>query len=335
MPLETSVERDAFGLPRWKELLQRDPDRHVFGTPEWQRCWWDEFGEGKELVTLSMRRGDELVAIVPLYRKREGQRSILRFVGGIDLTDYIGPVCSAEDRSAVAEALVGWLGETDLAWDEFDGHNMPVPFGFAEYLVDHADRAGFDLTLEQEETSAVLVLPGSWEDYERSLNSKERHELRRKRRRFVREHPDAQMRSATEETLDRDLDTFVEMHRGAEGMKGHFMRSEIATFFRRVAEAFMPLGWLRLDFLEIGGTAVAATYGFQLERTFYLYNSAYEPEARRLSPGLVLVSHLVERAIDEGRAQFDFLRGPERYKYQLGAEALPLNNVRILPGASG
>ena len=93
----------------------------------------------------------------------------------------------------------------------------------------------------------------------------------------------------------------------------------------------MPLGWLRLDLLEIGGTAVAATFGFQLDRSFYLYNSAYEPDFRRLSPGLVLVSELVKRAIDEGRERFDFLRGPERYKYQLGAEAVPLNNVRITP----
>ena len=337
MALETSLERseDCFDMSGWKELLKRDPDRHIFATPEWNRCWWEEFKAGKEIYTLVMRRDGELAALVPLYLKREGDRSILRFIGGIDLTDYLGPICAIEDRAEVAEATVAWLQDAPITWSEFDGHNMPVPFGFAEYLVDHADRRGFELDLTQEETSAVLVLPGSWEEYEASLDPKERHELRRKRRRFVREHPDAGMRSATEETLERDLDTFVEMHRGAEGMKGHFMRPEIATFFRRVAEALMPLGWLRLDLLEIGDRAVAATFSFQLENTFYLYNSAYEPDARRLSPGLVLVSQLVQRAIDEGRRQFDFLRGPERYKYQLGAEALPLNNVRIRPAEAG
>jgi CelD/BcsL family acetyltransferase involved in cellulose biosynthesis len=120
------------------------------------------------------------------------------------------------------------------------------------------------------------------------------------------------------------------MHRGAEGHKGHFMRPEIATFFRRVADEFMPLGWLRLDLLEIGGRPVASTFGFQIERKFYLYNSAYEPDAARLSPGLVLVSELVKESIDNGLELFDFLRGPERYKFQLGAQAVPLHNVRIL-----
>lgn len=337
MTLETSLgcTEDCFDLPEWKELMKRDPNRHIFSTPEWNKTWWAEFKADKELLILRMYREGEIAALVPLYVKREGDRAVLRFIGGIDLTDYLGPICSLEDRDSVARATAAWLQDAPIPWDEFDAHNMPVPFGFAEFLVDHADRRGFEITLDQEETSAVLVLPSSWEEYEGSLDSKGRHELRRKRRRLAREHPDVRVRSATEETLAADLKTFVDMHRGAEGMKGHFMRPDIATFFERMADAFMPLGWLRLDLLEIGGSAVAATFGFQLERTFYLYNSAYEPEVRRLSPGLVLVSELVQRAIDEGREQFDFLRGPERYKYQLGAEAVPLNNVRVMAGATG
>ena len=325
---------DTFELPEWEQLLNRDPDRHVFATQKWNRLWWEEFGADKELIVLTVRRGSEVVGIVPLYRKSEGGRAILRFNGGIDLTDYLGPICSIEDRNEVAAALVDWLSNTDTVWDEFDAHNMPVPFGFAESLVDHADRRGLEFRLDQEDTSAVLLLPEDWNGYLARLRSKERHELKRKRRRIEREHPDASLRTATEETLDVDLKTFVGMHRGAEGHKGHFMRPEIAGFFERVAHAFSPLGWLRVDFLEVGDRAVASTFSFEVDGRLYLYNSAYEPDAARLSPGLVLVSLLLESAIERGLRVFDFLRGPERYKYQLGAEPVPLNNVRILGGGS-
>jgi CelD/BcsL family acetyltransferase involved in cellulose biosynthesis len=343
---------DAFALTAWPELLKRDPDRHVFGTPEWNRVWWEEFGAGKELFVLDVRRGDEPVAVIPLYRKIEDDRRILRFVGGIDLTDYVGPICAAEDRPAVAGALVEWLRTTEVGWDELDAHNLPVPFGFAEFLVERAEACDFRFALDQEETSAVLPLPGDWDAYLASLDSKERHELKRKRRRLLRDHPDAAFRTATPETLDADMKTFVDMHRGADGLKGHFMRPEVATFFDRVARALMPLGWLRLDFLEIADRAVASTFGFELEgtgpsapggaegtgpsapggavRIFYLYNSAYEPDAARVSPGLMLVSNLVEECIERGFERFDFLRGPERYKYQLGSQAVPLNNVRVM-----
>jgi CelD/BcsL family acetyltransferase involved in cellulose biosynthesis len=107
------------------------------------------------------------------------------------------------------------------------------------------------------------------------------------------------------------------------------MGPEIATFFERLARAFVPLGWLRMDFLEISGRAVASTYGFEFDKTFYLYNSAYEPDAARISPGLVLVSELVKGCIAKGFEVVDFLQGPERYKYELGAQAVPLNNVQI------
>jgi CelD/BcsL family acetyltransferase involved in cellulose biosynthesis len=330
--LDVSLVTDAsiFDLPEWRGLLRLDPNRHVFATPEWNRLWWEEFGAGKDLLALTVKRGSDVAGIVPLYRKNEEGRQILRFVGGIDLTDYLGPICSRDDRREVADTLVDWLRDTDVEWDEFDGHNMLVPFGFAEFLVETADRHGLDFVLSQEETSALLPLATDWDHYLEGLESKDRHELRRKMRRFAREFPDARVRVATDQTLDGDLQTFVDMHRGAEGHKGHFMRPEISTFFERVARLFQERGWLRLDLLEIGDHAVASTFSFELDNTFYLYNSAYEPEAGRLSPGLVLVAQLVQRSIQEGLHWFDFLRGPERYKYQLGAQALPLNNVRIL-----
>jgi CelD/BcsL family acetyltransferase involved in cellulose biosynthesis len=327
--LQTIETADAFEHPAWPALRQKDPNAHIFTTPEWNRLWWEEFSEGKGLFVLTMSRDDEVKAIVPLYRKEEGGKKVLRFVGGIDLTDYLGPICAAEDRRDVAEALVQWLMTTEVEWDEFDAHNMPVPFGFGEFLVERADDAGLSFVLDQEETAAILKLPSDWDSYLASLDKKERHELKRKQRRIGREHPDAKVRTSTPETLDADLKIFVDMHRGAEGMKGHFMRPEIATFFERIARAFSEMGWLRLDFLEIGDTAVATTFGFEHGDTLYLYNSAFEPDAKRLSPGLILVVALIEEGIDRGVSTFDFLRGPERDKYQLGAQAVPLNNLRV------
>jgi CelD/BcsL family acetyltransferase involved in cellulose biosynthesis len=311
-------------------LRARDPNRHVFSTPEWNKLWWDEFKAGKELLLLTFERDDEMVAILPLYRKLESAVRVLRFIGGIDLTDYLGPVCSQADREEVAESLIDWLEHTDLEWDELDAHNLPVPSGFAEYLVDRADRHGLAFRLDQEETSAVLPLPGDWDSYLSSLDRKQRHELRRKRRRLQRTYPNARFRTATPATLGRDMRLFVDLHRGAEGHKGHFMRPEIASFFERIALDFSPRGWLRLDFLEVEDVVLASTFGFELDGRFYLYNSAYYADAARLSPGLVLVSELVKESIARGVESFDFLRGPERYKYELGAQPVPLHNVRVL-----
>jgi CelD/BcsL family acetyltransferase involved in cellulose biosynthesis len=330
MEIEVRRGTDALGSPEWPALLEADPGASVFATPEWNKVWWEEFGAGKDLIVLSMHREGAPVALIPLYRVEEGGRRILRFNGGVELTDYLGPICAPADRFDAADALVRWLRENSDEWDEFDAHNMPVPFGFAEFLFERADCAGFKFLLEQEETAAVLSLPEDYESYLAGLDKKERHELKRKGRRFSREQPEASFRTATGETLDEDLATFIALHRDAEGHKGHFMSPDVATFFERMARAFLPSGWLRLDFLEVNGKALATTFGFEVDKTFYLYNSAFDPDARRLSPGLILVAHLIEESIERGFHTFDFLRGPERYKYQLGAQAVPLNNVRVM-----
>ncbi|MEA2460377.1 MAG: hypothetical protein QOH90_554 [Actinomycetota bacterium] len=332
MTLDIEIREGARALdvPEWRDLLASDPSATIFSTPEWHRVWWEEFSDGKEGFSLILKRGGAVVGIVPLYLKPEDGKQVIRFNGGIDLTDYIGPICAPVDSYDVADGFVQWLRQNPETWDEFDAHNMPVPFGFAEHLVERTDCAGFRYTIDQEETAAVLSLPEDFDSYLASLGSKDRHELKRKQRRFLREQPGATFRTSTPETLEDDLATFIALHRDAEGLKGHFMRPDIATFFVRMARMFMPLGWLRLDFLEVEGNALATTFGFELDKTFYLYNSAFDPDAKRLSPGLILVAHLIEEAIERDFHTFDFLRGPERYKYQLGSQAVPLNNVRVL-----
>ena len=104
MTIQVDVLRDegCFDLPSWRELLSRDPNRHVFSTPEWHKAWWEEFGGDKDLVLLTMTRDDVLLGVVPLYRASMEGRSVLRFVGGVDLTDYLGPICATDDFEEVA-----------------------------------------------------------------------------------------------------------------------------------------------------------------------------------------------------------------------------------------
>ncbi|HEY8202497.1 MAG TPA: GNAT family N-acetyltransferase [Actinomycetota bacterium] len=353
MDVRRTTGPEAFDLPEWAGLAARDPTRHVFLLPEWGRAWWEEFGAGQELIVLTFL-DPEPVGLAALTLDTEpgpspasrtpGGGGRLRFLGGDDLTDYMGPATAGpEYLPGVADALVRYACDEIPGWSLFDAKCLPVPFGFAEWLVEAADRLGVRFELEQHETTAVLPLPRSFEEYLDSLAAKDRHEVRRKLRRFEREAPDARLVTATEDSLERDLRDFVGMHRASGGPKGHFMGPERETFFLRIARSFQPRGLLSLDFLETGETAgrrIAATFSFRHEGTFYLYNSAYDASMRAISPGLTIVVRLIERSIAEGYRRLDFLRGEERYKYDLGAVALPLHAVRLrrspeVPGALG
>ncbi len=178
---------------------------------------------------------------------------------------------------------------------------------------------GYALSVEESDRSPFLPLPASPEAYLEALGKKQRHELRRKQRRAGEALPGLSFRVvATREELSRDFPAFVRLHRASHPDKRDFMDDRMAAFFREAAEAFLDAGWLRLAFLSAGGRDVAAAFQIAWRGALMLYNSGFDPQAREASPGLVLVAHCIEDAIRLGLREYDFLRGRERYKYDLG-----------------
>jgi len=309
-------------------LAEAEPNKHIFATAEWNRLWWEEFSAGKRLFALTFVE-DRPVALAAFTVDDTDEGRRLRFLGGDDLTDYLGPMVAHRDlQQSVADAMLRFLKEFE-DWSYFDAKCLPVPFGFAEWLVAAADHLDMRYEIELQDMTAVLALPASFDAYCESLPPKKRHELRRKLRRFEREAPGAVYRRSDATGLESDIQSFVELHRGSDGLKGKFMVAERATFFTRVARQMQPAGILSLDFLELGGKVAAATFSFEFNNVFYLYNSAYDHSLKAISPGLMLVVHLIRRSIEANADKFDFLRGQERYKFDLGAEPLPLHAVLI------
>jgi CelD/BcsL family acetyltransferase involved in cellulose biosynthesis len=60
-----------------------------------------------------------------------------------------------------------------------------------------------------------------------------------------------------------------------------------------------------------------------------LYNSGFDPDARAMSPGVVLIARTIEDAITRGFRRYDFLRGEEPYKYGFGAVAAEVLRVTL------
>jgi CelD/BcsL family acetyltransferase involved in cellulose biosynthesis len=178
---------------------------------------------------------------------------------------------------------------------------------------------GLSCSIEEMDRAPFVSLPGSFEEYLERLGGKERHELRRKMRRAGELLPGLAFRvTRTPGELANDLPSFVELHRKSHPAKEAFMDGAMATFFREVAEGFLASGGLRLAFLSTQGVDVASVFQLRTGGALLLYNSGYDPAHRAANPGLVLIARSIGHAVDEGCAEYDFLRGTERYKYDLG-----------------
>lgn len=264
----------------------------------------------------------EFTAVTPVTVEEGGAALVvveeageIRLAGEPDLTDYHCPVGS--EVKAVVTALVEESDpDTRFRFDSLPGEVVPE-------LVEAFEAAGLRVSTEVHEAAAVIEFTGSYDDYLGAIGKKQRHEMRRKRRRY--EESLGEVVHEVQTSVDWGVEEFFRLHRMAEGAKGGFMTPEREGFFRRLLR--QP-GW-RLDLLVVPGEqrAAACCFSYVDDEGAYLYNSSYDLELREASPGVVMIGVMIEQATAEGLPRFDFLKGDETYKFRLGAHERPLHEL--------
>jgi CelD/BcsL family acetyltransferase involved in cellulose biosynthesis len=235
-------------------------------------------------------------------------RGVVRLSGEADLTDYHSPLGVSLDE-CMASVTKRYSG-ADFSFDSLPGEAL-------EPLASALATAGVTSTSRSHDATLIIDLPADHEVWIGSLSKKRRHELRRKRRRFV----DALGEPLLERRTDREaFEAFIAMHRSSQEDKGRFMTDDMGRFFWTL----ITNANAAIDLLTVAGSPVAAAFDFVDTDTLYLYNSAYAEHASDASPGIMLLALMIEQSINDGLRRFDFLKGDEQYKYRLGAVDRPL-----------
>lgn len=358
----------TFDRGAWDALANATPWATPFSRWSFHRAWWDAYGPNAHDDTLALvdASSGELVGIAPLMHRHEVEagdaaaHTALRsdpvapltpvaptatavFFGASYHADYATLLVPPGELPAAAEAVAAWLasptpasGGGPTAWDAVDLRRLrcgdPAADELAAAFLRREAEEGWTLNVEREDVCPVVTLPAgaTFESFLDGLGKKERHEIRRKVRRAE---------GAGEVRLDRsddplaDLDAFIDLHQRRWGADGLFPPTAgggaSRRFVRRLFELAGMDGHVHLSFLTVAGRRIAA--GIHLEdRTGILYyNAGVDPDARELSPGVVLVARYIADAIERGHRRFDFLRGDEPYKYEWGAVDEPIQRLLV------
>lgn len=178
----------------------------------------------------------------------------------------------------------------------------------------------------QQEVSPYILLPKTWEEYLASLEKKQRHELKRKMNRLS--HVQY---SFKKEALDQQaFATFIRLHKLSDFNKEQFMTSSMEAFFWDVLQTPKKTWESCVYMLCIDNTEVSSVLVFENDTQILLYNSGFDPSFGYYSVGLLGKAFILQKAIEEKKTIYDFLRGNERYKYDLGAKDLPLYKIVLL-----
>jgi len=331
--MQTTLYTDpaAFDLlaDEWQALMARAVTVPIFMTVDYQKIWWQHLGHG-QLCILAVRDSvsQRLLGLAPLFIADQE----MRFVGCVDVSDYLDFLVDRDYCAEVYETLVNFMA-SDLKVDWQSAyfcslaHYSPTP----DIMVELARTKGWQAKAEIEEVCPVITLADTWEDYLAGVDKKQRHEIRRKLRRA---ESSAEIRwyviDNAVDLTDEVIDTFITLHQKSTQDKEDFWHSAMESFFRALIRRFAEQGWLKLYFLELDGKIASTLLCFDYQNEILVYNSGFDPnQFGHLSTGNIIVSYSIQHAIDLGRARYDFLRGDEVYKFRFGAVAEPVFRVRV------
>jgi CelD/BcsL family acetyltransferase involved in cellulose biosynthesis len=296
----------------------------VFVLPAWLKVWWEAFGGEAELYLRMLWQGKKAIGFAPLQVINE----TASFIGSADVCDYLDFVIAPGREQDFFKVLLDDLREKGIS--KLDLRPLRYDSTALTQLVGIAQNRGYEVLCHPEDVSLELDLPPTWNEYLAILKAKQRHEVRRKLRRLWEtgsaEHHCVEIGREVEDYLD----IFLRLFSLSRDEKASFMHPKMESFFRSLAKAMAEIGLLRLGILQLDKVPAAMTMGFDYNGSHYLYNSAYDPQFNHLSVGLLCKILCLKESIEKGRKKWNFLKGGEPYKYQLGGQEVPLYSCQII-----
>mgnify|MGYP000212140522 CR=1 FL=1 len=311
--------------PEWEDLIKDSQTATVFQTRAYLKAWLETFIKNTdEIFLVEIYNDSMLVAIAPL-RKKGRKLTFLgtdRLPSGDLVTDFGDLVIKKNFEEQAWKYILSEIVASDVKEIELDYLRENSP----SFKTFHSQKFNITQMLDNDvpDVSPSMTLPGSWDEYLSILDRKARHELKRKFRRL---ESVSFSFSVALNPLD-NLPEFFRLHKASTLEKDTFMSPLMERFFTQITTN-LGREVVQLMFLKIEDVNVAATISFLYKGEYWLYNSGFDRNYTHLSVGFLLKAQTIRWAIENKFKKYNFLRGNERYKYELGAEDERLYKVKI------
>lgn len=314
----------------WENIVQQSDELDLFVSPSWMVPWYQTVMSHRDQPAVVWVKGPDgrLVGVLPLVRRRRylGPVPVMLYESAGDAVvcgDHLGLVASARDFAYVYDQVRNWL-------------LTQVDSGALVRLV-ALDEGGRFATLMQHDVekhkvrwrrimpqiAPQLLLPASYEAYERLLSANQRQHIRRNWRRLKRDHTTIVCCNGEVVPLEDVLKEWFALHDrlwASRAQRTALKNDRLRKFLRQFCQEAARQGWLRLHQIRVNQRLVAGTIIFHWKDRAYYYQLGWSPEFAKYGIGTLVLTNSIQAAIDEGLSVFDFLRGAEPFKFRLQAQ---------------
>lgn len=343
-----SIDELAEHRLAWNYLLSETPQASFFHTIDWLLTYWEHFGEEQKLRVLVVMSCGKPIGIVPFCVRTEQYR-----VGPLRVLSYpldnwgmwYGPL--GPNPAACMMLAMQHIRNTPRDWDIIK-LDWSGPSSSDIGRTTRAMRiAGLTAQKEICQTTSVIDLSGTWEQFLSSKSSKQRHEIRRKLRRskeiegleYIRHRP------ASAQVGDGDprwdlyemCEQVASESWQAESSNGNTLSSDRVRDFLRDAHADAArLGMVDMNVVLVAGRPVAFGYNYHNDGRLFGLRLGFSAAYREFGVGNALILQMIQNSFRRGDESFDMGAGNSPFKCLLCTDTkssyrlthIPMDNLR-------
>ena len=311
----------------WDQLLINSDFPNPFSSIPFYNAWVDTFIDDQEKIRVLFFYDDEfLIGIAPLIIDK--QSKTISILGDKDLFDYRDIIVNSDYANHIYELLLFDFFDCEMYQKyKFIFESIPENSHLINFLK-KLNLDQYEIDVNEEDVTPAIELSNSWEDYLMLLNKKQRHEVRRKLRKFEAEEFTNQLITNPVQS-DKFFDDFFDLFVKSRQDKEEFLTSDRKNFFEKLLFNFAAVSQLRILSLDDGGKLISACIVIDYNETYFLYNNAYSLMYNSFSVGLVSKIYAIKESLERNKNNFNFLRGNERYKYHLGGKDIVIYTAEV------
>ena len=280
---------------------------------EINKTWFDIFGENSNLKIFS----DNENFIAPMYF----QKNVAYLCGGQDLFDYHDFISNQNvNKDLIKQLFDEILDKINLV----ELNSIVSGSKLHKYIIELEKE--YEINYINEDVCPIIKLPNTFENYLLQLSKKNRHEIRRKIRKFE-NNLEFEIVETDSNNVEEHLIEFLRLMK-LNPEKRNFLNQSRIEFMSRVIKYAILSNTGNLTFIKIKNEMVATSFEFKNNDKLFVYNSGYNDNFSEYSVGLLNHIYNIKNKVSKYKF-IDFLRGSEEYKYRIGCINQDLITIKI------
>lgn len=323
----------------WDNFLLEIDLSVPFYSWTWYERWWEYFGNGNELFVITVEdTGGKLAAIAPLMKRK----SILRGIKTNEICfqdNGIGPRNRFFFKNnylglQAVKAILEYLSTYCSGWEIINLESIDEKMPFLDEINDYILELGLFAINSVDKKSPFLEFNGDFKSFMgEKFGSKQRNTIKRKVRIFAEKGEAKVVQYNDPGEIQMALDIAFKVSRSSwKGKNGTDMSASQSSksFYTDITNYFAKLNQVKIWILKLQDNPVAVQYQLFSDNKIYMLIIDFCEEYKKLSPGTVLMYHILQKYHDEDEVnEFDFCGDAHDYKLKWATHVREHKSLQI------